>query len=81
MKVDNRHISCVLKDIEFQSQKMHIYLFNDITTVHREEKLRLETKFKNIFLSSMSHNLKTPINSKNTLIYYSLKAWLLTMKF
>lgn len=35
MKVDNRHISCVLKDIEFQSQKMHIYLFNDITTVHK----------------------------------------------
>ena len=26
--------------------------------------MKLEVKFKNIFLSSMSHNLKTPINSK-----------------
>lgn len=47
---------------------MHIYLFTDITMVHKEEKLKLETKFKNIFLSSMSHNLKTPINSKIIII-------------
>jgi len=30
--------------------------------------MKLEVKFKNIFLSSMSHNLKTPINSKNLFI-------------
>lgn len=64
MSVGERHISCILRDIDFQSQKMHVYLFTDITMVHKQEKLRLETKFKNIFLSSMSHNLKTPINSK-----------------
>jgi len=31
--------------------------------MQKQEKKKLEAKFKNIFLSSMSHNLKTPINS------------------
>jgi len=31
--------------------------------VRKQEKKKLESKFKNIFLSSMSHNLQTPINS------------------
>ena len=46
------------------NKKMHIYLFMDITQVQAQEHRKLEAKFKNIFLSSISHNLKTPINSK-----------------
>jgi signal transduction histidine kinase len=42
---------------------MTIFLFFDITHVRECEKNLLETKFKNIFLSSFSHNLKTPLNS------------------
>ena len=42
---------------------MHVVLLVDITQVQKQEKRKLESKFKNIFLSSMSHNLKTPINS------------------
>ena len=46
------------------NNKINIFLFIDITQVQKHEKKKLEAKFKNIFLSSMSHNLKTPINSK-----------------
>jgi signal transduction histidine kinase len=42
---------------------MQIFLFVDVTQVQESEKQKLEVKFKNIFLSSMSHNLKTPLNS------------------
>lgn len=42
---------------------MQIFLFIDVTQVQETEKQKLEIKFKNIFLSSMSHNLKTPLNS------------------
>jgi signal transduction histidine kinase len=42
---------------------MSLFLFVDISSVEQREKLILETKFKNIFLSSFSHNLKTPLNS------------------
>ena len=40
----------------------------DITEVKYREKLKLENKFKNIFLSSVSHNLKTPLNSNFLLL-------------
>ena len=43
---------------------MKIFLFMDITQVKETEKKKLEIKFKHIFLSSVSHNLKTPLNSK-----------------
>ena len=46
------------------NKRMHIFMFIDITQVQESEKQKLEVKFKNIFLSSMSHNLKTPLNSK-----------------
>jgi signal transduction histidine kinase len=42
---------------------MTIFIFVDITNVKEREKNLLESKFKNIFLSSFSHNLKTPLNS------------------
>ena len=42
---------------------MQIFLFIDITQLQESEKQKLEVKFKNIFLSSVSHNLKTPLNS------------------
>jgi signal transduction histidine kinase len=42
---------------------MSIFLFVDITRVKEREKFILESKFKNIFISSVSHNLKTPLNS------------------
>jgi K+-sensing histidine kinase KdpD len=43
--------------------RVSIFLFIDFTQVQESEKQKLEIKFKNIFLSSMSHNLKTPLNS------------------
>jgi signal transduction histidine kinase len=46
---------------------MQIFLFVDVTQVQESEKQKLEVKFKNIFLSSMSHNLKTPLNSMITM--------------
>jgi signal transduction histidine kinase len=54
-----------MREIDFLNKKMNIFLFIDITQVQKNEKRKLEVKFKNIFLSSMSHNLKTPINSKD----------------
>lgn len=42
---------------------VNIFLFIDFTQVQESEKQKLEIKFKNVFLSSMSHNLKTPLNS------------------
>ena len=54
-----------MREIDYLSKKMNIFLFIDITQVQKNEKRKLEVKFKNIFLSSMSHNLKTPINSKD----------------
>lgn len=59
----NRFINCMLRDITFENKPMHMFLFIDITQVQEFEKQKLEAKFKNIFLSSMSHNLKTPLNS------------------
>lgn len=53
-----------MREIDFMNKKMNIFLFMDITQVQKQEQRKLEAKFKNIFLSSMSHNLKTPINSK-----------------
>jgi K+-sensing histidine kinase KdpD len=44
---------------------MSLFLFVDITQVQESEKMKLENKFKHIYLSSVSHNLKTPLNSKN----------------
>jgi hypothetical protein len=44
---------------------MSLFLFVDITLVQESEKAKLESKFKHIYLSSVSHNLKTPLNSKN----------------
>jgi hypothetical protein len=35
LRVQDKQINCVLRDIEFQSQKMHIYLFIDITIVEQ----------------------------------------------
>jgi signal transduction histidine kinase len=58
-----------MREIDFMNKKMNIFLFMDITQVQKSEQRKLEAKFKNIFLSSMSHNLKTPINSK-----YSFKS-------
>jgi hypothetical protein len=40
-----------------------IFVFNDISKIQTKQKRRLEKKFKNIFLSSFSHNLNTPLNS------------------
>lgn len=59
-----KYINCMLGDIDFMNKKVHMFLFLDITLVQQQEKEKLEVKFKNIFLSSISHNLKTPINSK-----------------
>jgi signal transduction histidine kinase len=42
---------------------VNIFLFIDFTQVQESEKQKLEIRFKNVFLSSMSHNLKTPLNS------------------
>ena len=35
----------------------------------QREKEKLELKFKNIFLSSVSHNLKTPLNSNEFICF------------
>jgi signal transduction histidine kinase len=59
----------MIREIDFMNKKMHIFLFMDITQVQQQEKKKLEVKFKNIFLASMSHNLKTPINSKHSCKY------------
>ena len=56
-------------NINFLNKRVNIFLFFDITQVQQQEKVKLEVKFKNIFLSSVSHNLKTPINS-NFLFQY-----------
>lgn len=45
------------------NSRASLFLFIDFTQVQDNEKQRLEIKFKNIFLSCMSHNLKTPLNS------------------
>lgn len=45
------------------NSRVSIFLFIDFTQVQESEKQKLEIKFKNIFLSCMSHNLKTPLNS------------------
>jgi signal transduction histidine kinase len=42
---------------------MTLFIFVDISKVQEREKIILESKFRNIFLSSFSHNLKTPLNS------------------
>lgn len=63
-RINEKYINCMIREIDFMNKKMHIFLFMDITQVHLQEKKKLEVKFKNIFLASMSHNLKTPINSK-----------------
>jgi signal transduction histidine kinase len=62
--INNRLINCMRRSIEFKERRMHIFLFIDFTQLQESEKQKLEIKFKNIFLSSMSHNLKTPLNSK-----------------
>jgi signal transduction histidine kinase len=49
---------------------MSMFLFADITEVRRKEKSKLESKYKNIFLSSVSHNLKTPLNSMYFFNFY-----------
>jgi len=54
----------MISDVDLQKERSKMFLFVDITKVKEREKEKLETKFKNIFLSSVSHNLKTPLNSK-----------------
>lgn len=44
---------------------MNLVLFININDIKKREQNMLESKFKNIFLSSISHNLKTPLNSIN----------------
>ena len=63
IKVGERNINCLVSNVEFNSRIVQLFLFIDITKVQESEKQKLEIKFKNIFLSSMSHNLKTPLNS------------------
>lgn len=67
--INNRLINCMRRSIEFKEKRMHIFLFIDFTQLQESEKQKLEIKFKNIFLSSMSHNLKTPLNSKSPHLY------------
>jgi len=67
--INNRLINCMRRSIEFKERRMHIFLFIDFTQLQESEKQKLEIKFKNIFLSSMSHNLKTPLNSKQALCH------------
>ena len=48
---------------------MQIFFFVDFTKVKETEKEKLEHKFKHIFHSSISHNLKTPLNSNHSILY------------
>lgn len=43
---------------------MTIIIFVDISQQEKQYKTVLEQKYKNIFLSSVSHQLRTPLNSK-----------------
>jgi signal transduction histidine kinase len=50
--------------VEILDTELTIILFIDITAEEKLYKARLEEKYKNIFLSSNSHQLRTPLNSK-----------------
>lgn len=54
----------LLQVIEVAGKDMTIIMFVDITQQEKEYKTSLEQKYKNIFLSSVSHQLRTPLNSK-----------------
>ena len=57
-------MDCMIRPVDFMGEGLKLILFLDISYINMVEKLTLEEKFKNIFLSSVSHNLKTPLNSK-----------------
>lgn len=53
----------MINTINYSNKQMNLLLFININDIKKQEQNLLETKFKNIFLSSISHNLKTPLNS------------------
>ena len=43
---------------------MNIIIFMDVSQQEKLLSAELEKKYKNIFLSSVSHSLRTPLNGK-----------------
>ncbi len=54
----------LLQSVTIMGIKMTIIVFVDISEEEKQYRNTLEQKYKNIFLSSVSHQLRTPLNSK-----------------
>lgn len=55
--------SFLSKEVMLLDKRMQIFLFFDMAQHDKLLKSQLEQKYKNIFLSSTSHQLRTPLNS------------------
>jgi signal transduction histidine kinase len=63
MAEEEQVTSLLFQNIETQASELTVILFLDVTSEEKLFKKRLEEKYKNIFLSSNSHQLRTPLNS------------------
>ena len=60
----SRTYTSVTQKVDIGGLKVDIWLFVDTSEQDRLTKATLDQKYKNIYLSSVSHSFRSPLNSK-----------------
>ncbi len=74
LKIGQDTYTFIFQKVEIMNMLMNIIIFMDVSQQEKLFSAELERKYKNIFLSSVSHSLRTPLNCtlSTTLIINSI---------
>jgi signal transduction histidine kinase len=64
LKIGHDTYTFIFQKVKILGDMMNIIIFMDVTQQEKLFAAELEKKYKNIFLSSVSHSLRTPLNCK-----------------
>ena len=61
--MQSRHYSVNFTRIKWEDKPSYLFVLKDISSISNIENQKAEQKYKNLMLSSLSHSIRTPLNS------------------